>query len=194
MRKIIIVLMLTALAALWSCGDDPIPKPVGLFRIDIPEHGYKTLDTVALPYSFDYADYAKIINTNNEKPYWIDVYYPHFKAKIYITYFKMDTTLAKYIDDCHTMTYKHTSKATNIEKEVVVFPEHKVYGLIYYIEGSEAASPLNFYLTDSTERFARGALYFNLEPNNDSLQPVIESIEKDIKQMIKTFRWKPQQN
>jgi len=190
MRISKIAILLVLLVALWSCNDDYIPKPVGLFRIDIPEHGYKQLDMPDLPYSFDYADYAEVVKSNKNYPEWVNVNYPIFKAQIYISYSKIDTSLALYIDDCHTMAYKHTAKATNIETESVVLPEQKVYGLIYYIEGDKAASPINFYLTDSVNHFLRGALYFNMAPRNDSLRPVIQSIEKDIGIMIKSFEWK----
>jgi gliding motility-associated lipoprotein GldD len=55
---------------------------------------------------------------------------------------------------------------------------------------TEAASPFQFYLTDSTKNFVRGALYFNTVPNNDSLAPVIDFLKQDIIHMIETFRWK----
>lgn len=185
-----LIFLLGILVLFWGCNDDYIPKPVGLFRIDIPEHGYKNLDIPDLPYAFDYADYATVEQLKDKNPDWINIYYPLFKAKIYFSYTKMDTSLSKYINDCHNMAYKHTAMATNIETEPIILPKQKVFGLIYYIEGDKAASPINFYLTDSTNHFVRGALYFNLEPRNDSLQPVIQSIDKDIDRMIKTFKWK----
>ena len=175
---------------LWGCTEDYIPKPVGFFRIDIPEHSYNKLKLNDLPYSFNYADYANIDRLNDKNPDWININYPLFKAQIYISYSKMDTSLSKYINDCHTMAYKHAAMATNIETEPIILPKQKVYGLIYYIEGDKAASPINFYLTDSTNHFLRGALYFNLEPRNDSLKPVIQSIDDDIDTLIKSFEWK----
>ena len=68
-------------------------------------------------------------------------------------------------------------------------PELKVYGMAYDIKGSEAASPYQFYLTDSTQHFIRGALYFNFSPNNDSLKPVIDFLQKDVQEMIDSFEW-----
>ena len=58
------------------------------------------------------------------------------------------------------------------------------------IEGVEAASPFQFYLTDSVDHFVRGALYFNVVPNNDSLAPVIDYLKDDMRHMIETFEWK----
>jgi gliding motility-associated lipoprotein GldD len=61
--------------------------------------------------------------------------------------------------------------------------------LIYEI-GGNAASSIQFFLTDSTKHFIRGALYFNVAPNTDSISPVVDFVKKDIYHMIKTFEWK----
>jgi gliding motility-associated lipoprotein GldD len=58
------------------------------------------------------------------------------------------------------------------------------------VEGSGAASPLQFFVTDSSKHFLRGALYFTVKPNNDSLQPVIKFIKEDINRFIDTFEWR----
>jgi len=52
------------------------------------------------------------------------------------------------------------------------------------------ATPLQFYLTDSTRNFVRGSLYFNFIPNNDSMRPVINYLKEDVKHIISTFEWK----
>ena len=68
--------------------------------------------------------------------------------------------------------------------------DRNMFGLVYELEGSGAASPYQFFLTDSISHFVRGSLYFNFTPNNDSLEPVIEFIKQDIDHLINTFRWK----
>ena len=60
---------------------------------------------------------------------------------------------------------------------------------MFNIEGP-AASPFQFYLTDSTHHFLRGALYFKSEAKPDSLKPMIEFMKTDIIEMINTFAWK----
>ena len=85
---------------------------------------------------------------------------------------------------------KHIPKANAIKQREYSDPAEKMYGLVYEINGSDAASSYQFYLTDSTKNFVRGALYFDLVPNNDSLAPVIDFLKKDVERMITTFRWK----
>ena len=88
------------------------------------------------------------------------------------------------------MVMKHIPKASSIENKIYENPEKRIYGLTYTIAGVDAASPYQFYLTDSTKHFIRGALYFNTIPNNDSLAPVIEFLKEDINHLIETFEWK----
>jgi len=173
-----------------SCSDSPTPKPRAYFRIDIPVHNYIPFDT-NYPFSFDYADYSQVINANNpEHPYWMYIDYPYFKARIYITYNNIHNDVNKMLNDAHDLAYKHISVANDIRQDLVIIPENKVYGLIYEIKGAKVASPINFFLTDSVRHFVRGSLYFNMKPQNDSLEPIINAIGEDIQYMIKSFEWK----
>jgi gliding motility-associated lipoprotein GldD len=98
--------------------------------------------------------------------------------------------LKTYLEDAHTLVSKHIPKASAINDSVILNRKKRIFGLAYDIEGTGAASPYQFFLTDSTSKFIRGALYFNVVPNNDSLEPVINFIKKDIKHLINTFSWK----
>lgn len=179
------------LALLTACGGDYYPKPRGHFRIDLPAKEYIRFDT-AFPYAFDYPVYSRITSGSlsvNEK-YWINIEFPRFRGKIHISYKQVDNNLNAYIEDSRTMAMKHIPKASGIKTETFANPLTRVYGLTYGIDGVEAASPFQFYLTDSTRHFIRGALYFNAVPNNDSLAPVIEFLKADIRHMIESFEWK----
>lgn len=176
---------------LTSCGGEYYPKPHGHFRIDLPEREYVRFDTT-FPYSFSYPVYARIdFHTSDPgELYWIDVEFPRFRGKVHLSYKPVSGNLNQYVEDSRTMAMKHIPKASGIKTESFVNPEGKVYGLTYMISGVEAASPYQFYVTDSTRHFLRGALYFNVVPNNDSLAPVIEFLEEDLRHMIETFAWK----
>lgn len=175
-----------------SCGDrNPQPKPRGYFRIDLPDKQYVTLDTLRY-YSFEYPTYATItpdFYSPDEKD-WVNVEFPAFKGTIHISYKDVDGNLSRYVEDAYRMIVKHIGKATGIRDSVVVNKDKNVYGLVYFLEGEGVASPLQFYLTDSTNHFMRGSLYFNIYPNNDSLQPVIDFITDDVRHLINTFEWK----
>jgi len=191
-RKNIPALILIFLAVITvSCSNDYSPKPSGYFRIDLPEKKYQAFDTL-FPFYFEYPVYAGIVHDPQapDEPYWINVDFPKFHGRIHLSYKKVNGNLSEYLEDSRTMALKHMSKSTGISEQVVNIPDKKVYGLIYTIQGSGAASTYQFYLTDSTRNFVRGALYFSVSPNNDSLAPVISFIQSDIRHMVETFRWK----
>jgi gliding motility-associated lipoprotein GldD len=191
-RRIFPAVMLIMIAAIIvSCGNDYVPKPSGYFRIDLPEKKYRLLDSI-YPYSFEYPVYARILHDPQapDEPDWINIDFPRFKGRVHITYRSVNNNLVKFLEDSRTMALKHMSKSTGITEQVVNNPESSTFGLIYTISGTGAASTYQFYLTDSTRNFVRGALYFSVAPNNDSLSPVISFIQEDIRHMVQTFRWK----
>ena len=191
MRNIIVVLLVFGGLFFTACGDESTPKPRGYFRIAIPEHQYVKLDSNQYPFTFEYADYSVVNNAQNpDFPYWCYIDYPNFKARIYLTYKKVDGNINQMLVDAHELAYKHISVANDIRQDLIIEPQKKVYGLMYEIKGAKVASPLNFFLTDSINNFVRGSLYFNMKPQNDSIAPVIEGIRKDLVHIINSFEWK----
>lgn len=174
-----------------SCGGDYTPKPRGYFRIDLPKKAYARFDSAGFPYSFDYPVYAKIVpdRESHVEPYWINVSFKGYNAMLHVSYKRVKGNLPALLEDAHTFVYKHTIKADAILETNYSNEERKVYGTVYDIEGN-AASSLQFYLTDSTKNFLRGALYFYNRPNKDSLAPVVKYFREDVIRMIDTFKWK----
>jgi gliding motility-associated lipoprotein GldD len=191
LNKTIILLAGTLIILATGCDNDYYPKPRGYFRIDLPEKSYVVFDTT-FPYSFEFPVYAKIIPDTDPhaEPYWINIWFPQFKGTLHLSYKKINGNLTNYLEDTRTMVMKHIPKASSIDDKAYENPRKKVYGLTYTISGVAAASPYQFYLTDSTTNFIRGALYFNTTPNNDSLAPVIDFLKEDINHLIETFEWK----
>ena len=193
-NKISILLAALAIALIAiSCdgGDNYLPKPRGYFRIDLPEKAYAKVDTIER-YSFECPQYALITPdpySPNEKN-WVNIEMPDFKGSIHLTHKSVDGNLGEYLEDVHTMITKHLQKANGVRDSLIVNEEHDVYGLFIEMDGKGVATPMQFYLTDSTKNFVRGALYFNFQPNNDSMQPVINFIRQDIDHLIETFEWK----
>ncbi|MEO6883532.1 MAG: gliding motility lipoprotein GldD [Bacteroidia bacterium] len=182
------------LIILASCGnsDDslPLPKPKGYFRIALPQKNYVIYNAVC-PFSFDYPTYAKVVPDTrpDAQPCWLNVEFPQFHGSIHLTYKHVDGNLKDYLEQSRTLAIKHEIKASAITEQVIVNDSNKVYGLVYDIEGN-AASPMQFYLTDSVSNFIRGSLYFEAVPNSDSIAPVVGFIKQDIQKMIDSFRWR----
>ncbi len=177
-----------------GCKDAYTPKPRSYFRIAFPEKRYQPLNGV-FPYTFEIPVYAAISSYNgrfagsDSSDHWINVEFPQFRSRLYITYKPVGHNLAQLVDDAHTFAYKHAVKADAISQKEYLNPTQKVYGLLFDIKGNTASS-YQFYMTDSTRNFLRGALYFDSEPNKDSLAPVNEFLRKDIERIIETLAWK----
>ena len=194
MRKVSFLLAVAVLGSLMvSCGEPerPLPKPKGYLRIDLPEKDYVKVDTLQR-YAFDVPGYAVLTNDplSPEEKNWVNVEMPDYKASIHLTHKDVKGNLGDYLEDVHTMLTKHLQKANGMHDSLIVNPEQRVYGMLIEMEGKGVATPLQFYLTDSTRNFVRGALYFNFVPNNDSMQPVIDYLRQDIDRMINSFEWK----
>ncbi len=177
-------------SACWSCRDNYIPKPKAYIRIDLPEKEYRVFDSIPYPYTFEYPVYARTVpDVQESEKYWLNINFPQQNANVYLSYKDnryLDSNIAAtlfYVD-------KHLSKSTGIETISYSDFDNKVYGTVFYIKGQEVASTMQFYLTDSSRNFIRGAFYINARPNNDSLAPVIDFIQDDIEHLINTFRWR----
>jgi gliding motility-associated lipoprotein GldD len=192
MNNLIKISFALALFLLIGCDQSYSPKPRGYFRIDLPEKSYIRL-AENLPYSFEYPSYATITPDYNSpgETNWINVEFPAFSGSLYISYKTVNNDLIHFIEDSRALVQKHIPKANAIHESLIINDSKRVYGLIYEIEGKGAASPMQFYVTDSTSHFLRGALYFNVRPNNDSLAPVIDFLKADIQHLINTLEWNP---
>lgn len=173
-----------------SCKQNYVPKPTGYFRIDLPEQvKYDTIKN--MPYSFEFNSFAKVVarQQTEDNAQWIDIIYPRINATIYISYKQVDDNLPELLEDAHKFVYKHSVKADAIEQQVFSFPERNVAGIFYDLDGN-IASPIQFFSTDSSSHFLRGALYFDSRANQDSLMPLVQFVTKDIHHIIETLEWK----
>ena len=170
----------------------PEPKPMGYFRIDLPNHQYRTLDT-SLPFRYEQSVFANTtIEKQKDNTLWMTVSYPDLKASLRFTCFEVKNadSLRKLMVSEDKMVKFHYQKADDVQYSVIKDPETHLWGQTYEIYGKEVATPFQFWLTDSAHRFVRATLYFDETPNNDSLQPVIQYLKEDAMHLINTFEWR----
>lgn len=185
---------LVLFAVLLSCNSPYTLKPKGYFRIDFPERAYRQFAQPGFPYTFEYPVYAEVVQDSayfedNDTPYWINIDFPRFNGRIYISYKQVGPhNFEKLVNDAFAMTYKHTTKATEIRDSLIKTPN----GLtgVWFDVGGNAATARQFFVTDSTRHFLRGALYFDATPNADSLGIVNDFLQVDMLHLINTLQWK----
>ena len=198
MNKFLISIFLIGIYSLYACNSAFTPKPTGYFKIDFPEKKYQLFQAPGYPYSFEYPVYATITKDSTffgettEIPWWINVDFPRFRGRIYISYKQIGikNNFDTLIRHAFTLTGKHTTIAYSIDDSLLVNP-NKVEGVFFKV-GGNVATANQFFLTDSTRHFLRGALYFDATPNEDSLSIVNQFLIEDVKHLINSFTWRKQ--
>jgi len=186
-----VILFLCVAVVFGACGDStPQPKPYGYFRIDFPEKSYQVFQHERV--TFRYPEYATVIvdPMENHQEDWFDISFPAFNAKIHLSYHPIVHNFDTLVEDARALALKHIQKASGIQQTLIQQDSTRVYGLIYDISGVGTASACQFFLSDTTTNFLRGALYFNMAPNNDSLAPIIRFIRQDIDTLAYSLQWK----
>ncbi len=180
-----------------SCKPETyVPKPRGYARMDTPQHAYRLFDSVGFPYAFEYPIYGHIsqdtlmAGVKPENPYWINIDFPTLGGTFYLSYKEISAAhpLEQLMEDTHDMSFYLTKRADYMNTPAFHLPGN-VHGILYDV-GGNSASAYQFFATDSSRHFLRGALYFNVTPNADSLRPVTELLHTDMDHLIRTLRWK----
>lgn len=182
LKMCITIVMLFVLAT--SCQEQPIPKPNAKIRLEYAQGKLSDLETNN--FSFQYNQLAKP-ELNSENAFTIA--YPDMKGAIFLSYKKVDDNLGQLINDSKRLSYEHAAKADNIVEQPYVNPRDRVYGALFEVQGN-AASQSQFYVTDSTEHFLTGSVYFYTKPNYDSILPAAAYLQNDIRGIIETLKWK----
>ena len=183
--KVNIFVALLLLFVISGCKDEVLPKPKAMLRLEYQEAQYKELD-LDCAFVFD-LNSASNLKENKDCSLVLD--YPNMKGSIYITYKPVEQNLDTLLVDAQKLSYEHVVKADNILEQPFVNPEDKVYGMFYEVSGN-AASQSQFYVTDSTSHFVTGSLYFYAKPNYDSILPAAIYLQKDIRRIMESLRWK----
>ena len=209
-----LVLFILSFILFVGCNSTYTSKKKGYYKIDFPKREYVKFDKPGFPYSFEYPAYAVIeedsllSNQKGQDPYSINIDFPSLNGKIYITYKVIGQTsvyqvknmgggyrdsigrnvFQNLVNDCYNLTYKNDVKANSIEDSVMHTP-NDITGIFFRLSGS-VATARQFFLSDTTHNFLRGALYFDATPNEDSLRPVNDFLQEDMKHIINTLKWK----
>jgi gliding motility-associated lipoprotein GldD len=213
-KKSLTVCLLFILSVLiFACNSTYTSKKKGYYKVNFPERKYVTFHQEGYPYTFEYPVYAQIIKDSTyfdasaENPYWINLDFPQFGGRIFLSYkiiggksvFKIRQADGSYkdssginafdnmVNDAFNLTNKNQA-VTSVIKDSLMRTANGLTGIFFKV-GGNAATAKQFFLSDTTKNFIRGALYFDVTPNADSLRPVQDFLQTDIEHMINTFRW-----
>jgi len=171
------------------------------FFINCSNNNHSPVPRAYFKFDFPKKQYEKVNFEDNflfEKPYYshfnyiskrsFDLEFKKFNATLHFSYYPLQNNLSEHIHYSEYLAYQHDFVADAISEKIYTNNQKKVYGLLYSYDGATATST-QFYLTDSTNHFVRGALYFNFEVT-DSIDPINKFLHEDVRYVIESFEWK----
>lgn len=181
-----------------SCSNSPNPRPLPRMypRVVFPERNEVVFSKDICNMTFKYPDYFNYVQDTSFfdsrpiHPCWFDMNALSLNASIHFSYYPISDRSAydKLINDVYKMVGEHNIMATFRSEKPIMNEKENAFGLAFEIEG-EVASPLQFFLTDSTRNFVRASLYFNAKVDPDSTKIIYDYIKQDIDLMIRSWEW-----
>lgn len=195
-----LILSLFSLILLVGCqnSDDVAysPKPRMYPYVELPAAQYETVNEKSdCGFTFRKSVHARIVDREmffSEKlpdNCWFDLKYPALDANVHFTYYPIGKkqTFDALSSESFQMVYEHSAVASGIE-ETPIRQNGGAGGMAFELKGP-VASPYQFFLSDTTDHFLRAALYFRVQPNPDSIAPVLHYIQTDMDTLIKSLQW-----
>jgi gliding motility-associated lipoprotein GldD len=193
-NKYILIMLLPALAFI-SCGsrDHGTPRPRTFPRIDFPDKQYRIFSDESCGFRFEYPVYAEVTKETRyfdgpAPECWYNINFSQFRGTLYLTYYPVSnrSELDILINDSFELASKHDVKATS--RTEIPLKLVNAGGLLFKIQGN-VATQTQFFITDTTNHFLRGSLYFHTRVNNDSMQVIQDYIDTDVDHFLSTFMW-----
>ncbi len=178
------IIWFVAILFIIGCSEEYIPKPKAYLNLEYPEQSF-----ISLPVERSYVfDILTNVTTIPLPQNWLKITYPELKASVDITYRPVNNNLKELFLEAEKLVLEHTIKADFITWRDFERPEAKVYGKMCEI-GGNAASQVQFHVTDSSKHFLKGSLFFYAKPNYDSIYPAVEYVKKDMIRIMETLAW-----
>lgn len=188
--KISKLILFAPLFLLFACKEEiPVPKPPTYLRLEIPASVYRDY-TDSCGFSFEMPETFSIKSgTVNDSMCNRVIDLGPLNGSLFLYYWDVNKPLSFYINNANDEVGNHKLKATSIYDSQIRRNKDRVFGTKFELQGN-VATPFQFYLTDSTDRFIFAEVLFNSSPNYDSLKPTLDHFHKDLDKILETFQWK----
>ncbi|EAQ99779.1 gliding motility lipoprotein GldD [Maribacter sp. HTCC2170] len=168
-----------------GCKEEVLPKPRAMIRLQYPNSEYGLINTKYFQFNKNLVSNFKQKDSNS-----LILDYPTMKGSLFLTYKKVENNIDRLLIDAQRLSLEHAVKADGPPHAYpYVNEENQVYGVFFEVIG-DAASQAQFYVTDSTNHFVTGSLYFYTKPNYDSIYPAASYLQNDIREIMESIKWK----
>jgi len=188
MNKIISLLVVFSIL-LCTCSDSNLPKQTAFLRIEFPEPKYFAFKDLAHHIDFYYNASAVEIKTENSNQ--LSLTYPKINFSVDLSIQKLNNSqdFDDNFSDFSLLLDTHSKKSNGVLMREYEDLNNRVFSKIYEISGG-VASPIQFYITDSTSNFIKGSLNLKFKSNYDSIFPSIQYVKNDIFILVESLNWR----
>lgn len=184
------VLLLVLMIGMVGCKEvsNPVPRPSGWPRIDLPAHTYQTVDDANCPFKFEFPTIG-VVESRKADSCWMNLYFERFECRWHITYRHVPSSgksLAEHNEEYRKLVFKHIQKVSQIKETPLASANGS--GILYELFGTVGV-PAQFFFTDSTH-LVMASFYFDTAVRNDSLAPVIDFMKDDLQHMAQSISWR----
>jgi gliding motility-associated lipoprotein GldD len=173
----ILIVLFIVLGTLQQCATPSIPKPEGYFRINLPNHSFIDSE-VDCGLSLERPSYSvleKVKNDSRVNSCWFNLWFPQFKARLHCTQVDVNENLIALMNDAQAMVFSHEMKANGISRVRITEEDSGLNGVLFHL-GGPVATPIQFFVTDSTDHFLRGS-------------PVVSRLLGDVEHIMRSISW-----
>jgi gliding motility-associated lipoprotein GldD len=176
------------LLVLTSCEPkDPLPRPKGWPRIDLPKHSYQTYSNPACPFTFEFPSIA-VVESQRTDSCIANIRFRDYDCKWHFTYHNIagnPDAKFEHFEEYRRLVYNHIQKVTQIQESPIELENGD--GMFYELYGAVGV-PAQFFFGDSTH-LLMASFYFDEAMENDSLSPVVNWMKQDMHHLVESVKW-----
>ena len=175
---------------LFSCDETTyLPREKGFLRLEFEKPTYDTFSNESSGLNFIYNDaYSNFEIVSDEK---IVITYKDIKISIVLSDVELEniSSFEESIQNFYMFLEPHRKKSNQISIKEFTSTDNNRFAKVFEMRGP-VASPLQFYVTDSTNHFLFGSMNIMEKSDYDSIYPSIMYVKNDIFSIIESVNWK----
>ena len=174
---------------IFSCNESNyLPREKGFLRLEFEKPTYDTFSNESSGLNFIYNDaYSTFEIVSDEK---IVLGYKDIKISIVLSDVELEnlSSLEESLQNFYMFLEPHRKKSNQISIKEFTSADNNRFAKVFEMRGP-VASPLQFYVTDSTNHFLFGSMNIMEKSDYDSIYPSIMYVKNDIFSIIESVNW-----
>ena len=173
----------------FSCDEtNYLPREKGFLRLEFEKPTYDSFSNESSGLNFIYNDaYSSFEMVSDDK---IVLRYKDIKINIVLSDVELEdiSSFEESIQNFYMFLEPHRKKSNQISIKEFTSSDNNRFAKVLEMRGP-VASPLQFYVTDSTDHFLFGSMNVMEKSDYDSIYPSVMYVKNDIFSIIESVNW-----